>query len=140
MKTFEKLFTEAGKWVNPNQDLIDAILELSKRGQLRYVKSKDFKAWAKALNISKEIRGMNQSEMYYVFDGFVANVWRPRSMQEAKAGDMSAAEIKTLVAKAFPKATDEELKQHFSEVYSWITRLPNTTLNVKRIKDIVKGV
>ena len=78
MSTFKELF-EAEKWVNPNQELIDSIVLLSKHGKLRDVKAKDFKEWAKALNISKEIRGMNQSEMYYVFDGMVANTWRPRA-------------------------------------------------------------
>jgi len=61
-----------------NMELITAIVTLSTEGKLRNVKSKDFKEWAKVLRLQKEIRGMNQSEMWDVFSGFVANNWKPK--------------------------------------------------------------
>jgi hypothetical protein len=86
MKTFREFVNEeVESWSEDgkiryfdNMDLITTIVTLSAQGKLKDVKSKDFKEWAKILRLQKEIRGMNQSEMYYVFSGMVTNNWKPK--------------------------------------------------------------
>jgi hypothetical protein len=75
----KKFWSEDGKKrYYDNLDVIKAIVKLSEEDKLKDVKSKDFMAWAKLVGIQREVRGMNQNEMYHIFSSKVANVWRPK--------------------------------------------------------------